>query len=107
MKSIYSKIFYAAAVAIIIAALLIMLVFVPESEAQNFSTQEYSPSRFAVISAEVNVLTPDMNVSRHTQHLLMRVDTVTGRTWLLQVNVAGGNEPRVRTAVWHETGARK
>jgi hypothetical protein len=42
-----------------------------------------------------------------TQHMMLRVDTVTGRTWLLQVNVAGGNEPHLRTAVWRETGTKQ
>lgn len=107
MRKRYMKFLYAAAVTVLITALLIMLVFIPESDAQSNSSQEYFPSRFAVIAAEVNVMTPDMGGRDATQNILMRVDTATGRTWILQVNVAGGNDPRVRAAVWHETGFRR
>jgi hypothetical protein len=107
MRRIFMKFFYFIAVAVMIAALLIILAVIPSSNAQNDTTQEYHPSRFAVIAAEVNVLTPDMGGRNATQHMMLRVDTVTGRTWLLQVNVAGGNEPHLRTAVWRETGTKQ
>ena len=38
------------------------------------------------------------------QSVVLKMDTMTGKAWILQVQVMGGNEPKVRTSSWHEVG---
>ena len=101
------KKFYLAAIAVIvIIALLLWVMFIPESDAQNVSTQGFNPSRFAIINAVVNVNSPEMGGLDNTQTVLVKIDTATGRAWILQMDVAGGNSPRLRSSSWHEVGIK-
>ena len=93
-------ILYSAAV--IIAGIILALILIPAVNAQTGNTQDYNENRFAVIAAGINVLSPQMSSRTYIQNVMLKIDTVSGRAWLLQVEVAGGNEPRIRNARWHE-----
>ncbi len=96
------------AIAVAVAAVILLLIwFIPSGNAQNGNSQEYHSGRFVIIAAPVNVLSPQMGGSSNTQEVIVKLDTVTGRSWILQLDVAGGNEPKVRSSSWHELGVRR
>ena len=64
------------------------------------TTQGYSPARFALFSAEINVAAQQFINDRHTQKVLARIDTQTGEIAILQLQVSGINNPTVRSASW-------
>jgi hypothetical protein len=92
------------ACAVFAAIFLLMMVFIPSSTAQNANSQDFSPSRYVVVAADINVLSPQMGNSGKIQSVMLKLDTVTGKSWILQVHVMGGNDPKVRYSSWHEVG---
>ena len=100
------KPFYLSILTIAALIALVTILLLPSGNAQSSNSQEFIPSRFVITAAEINVLSPQMNGSHATQNVLVKMDTVTGRSWILQLEVAGGNEPRVRTSAWRELGFR-
>ena len=100
MKKYYVIGAFAAAAAIF----LLMLVLIPSLTAQNANSQDFTPSRYVVVAADVNVLSPQIGNSGKIQSVMLKLDTVTGRSWILQVHVMGGNDPKVRYSSWHEVG---
>lgn len=101
------KKFYFAAVAVIAAAVAAVVFAIPEASAQSGNSQEFVKERFVLVAAQVNVFSPEMGAANDTQYVMVRMDTVTGRSWILQLDVAGGNAPKVRRSVWHELGFRQ
>ena len=91
---------------IVIIALLLMAVFIPETGAQSGNSQEFSPSRYVVLSAEIDVDSLQMGESRDPRKVIVRMDTVSGKTWVMQLGVTGGNDPKIRSSSWHEIGTR-
>ena len=94
------KKFYLIAAA---AAIIITLLMLPNAvSGQNSNSQQFVPSRFAVIAAQINVFSKKMGGEHNTQFVMLKLDTFTGRTWLLQLDVAGGNDPKIRNSAWLE-----
>lgn len=91
-----------------IAAVMILaavsLFFIPESKARENNSQDFTPSRFIIVASPINVISPQMGDRNQTYNVMVKMDTVTGRTWILQLDVSGGNEARVRRSTWLETG---
>lgn len=83
---------------------LLSIILIPKAVAQNANSQDFSPSRYVVVAADVNVLSPQMGSSGKLQSVMLKLDTITGRAWILQIHVIGGNEPKIRQSSWHEVG---
>jgi hypothetical protein len=92
--------------AAVIATILLLTLLIPSGRAQSSDSQEYHPSRYVIVAAPINVLSPGMGAGHDTQYVMVKMDTVTGKTWILQLDVAGGNNPKVRASSWHELGSR-
>lgn len=90
----------------IIATIALLTLLIPSGKAQSSNSQNYQPSRYVIVAAQINVLSPRMGADRDTQYVMVKMDTVTGKTWILQMDVAGGNNPKVRSSSWHELGSR-
>ena len=98
------KYYVIGAFAAVTAIFLLMLALIPSLTAQNANSQDFTPSRYVVIAADVNVLSPQMGNSGKIQSVMLKLDTITGKAWILQVHVMGGNDPKVRYSSWHEVG---
>ena len=63
------------------------------------TTQAFTPNRFALEAAEVNVkqLRPE---GKCRQKMLFKIDTLTGQVWVLQVSSIGQVNPHVTEAAW-------
>ena len=70
--------------------------------AQNDTTQDFQQSRFALLSAELNIsnITGSGGISNNVQKSVLKLDTKTGEVWVLQLTVNGTGDPTVRSAVW-------
>lgn len=90
----------------IIATIALLTLLIPSGKAQSSNSQNYQPSRYVIVAAQINVLSPRMGADHDTQYVMVKMDTVTGKTWILQMDVAGGNNPKVRSSSWHELGSR-
>ena len=90
----------------IIATIALLTLLIPSGKAQSRNSQNYQPSRYVIVAAQINVLSPRMGADHDTQYVMVKMDTVTGKTWILQMDVAGGNNPKVRSSSWHELGSR-
>ncbi len=90
----------------IIATIALLTLLIPSGKAQSSNSQNYTPSRYVIVAAQINVLSPRMGADHDTQYVMVKMDTVTGKTWILQMDVAGGNNPKVRSSSWHELGSR-
>jgi len=89
---------------VMIIILILLSLMIPLCNAQVGNSQEYSPSRYVIVAAQVNVISPGINGSHDTQYVLVKLDTLTGKSWILQLDVAGGDAPRVRQSAWKELG---
>ncbi len=67
--------------------------------ADGGDTQGFSPARFALVEGEINVSMLQQG-GDNTQKVMMKIDTVTGQVWVLQLTVAASNDPQVNRAVW-------
>ena len=88
----------------IIATIALLTLLIPSGNAQSSNSQNYQPSRYVIVAAQVNVISPGINGSHDTQYVLVKLDTLTGKSWILQLDVAGGDAPRVRQSAWKELG---
>ena len=70
--------------------------------ARAADTQTFTPARYVIVAAEVDValIQNDANVPGGPRKILLRMDTVTGEVWILQLGIFGGNDPRVTAASW-------
>lgn len=66
------------------------------------TTQNYTPSRYALLEADVNIsnVMNSGGLNNNVQKTVLKVDTLTGRVWVLQLAVNGTGDPTVRSAVW-------
>lgn len=101
------KKFYFAGIAVIAAVVIMIAAAIPSLLAQSGNSQEYSRERFVLVAAQVNVFSPEMGARNESQYVMVKMDTLTGRSWILQLDVAGGNEPKVRHSSWQELGFRR
>ena len=93
--------------AVVIAALVFMAILIPETGAQTDNSQSFTPSRYVVMAADIDVDSLQVGAAPASRRFVVKMDTVTGRTWLLQVGMTGGNDPRIRSTSWHEVGGRR
>ena len=92
--------------AAVIAAAMLTLTAVMHVTKLNASptlpvnTQNYTPSRYAIAAAEINVAVLQSSGSSNVRKVLVRLDSVTGKLHILQMSVRGDNNPQVLSAVW-------
>lgn len=70
------------------------------SPAMPVSTQSFSPARYALAAAEINVANLQSPGIACTRKVLVRLDSVSGKVQILQLSVRGDNDPTVLSAVW-------
>ena len=65
-------------------------------------TQLFTPARYALVAAKVDTasLQPGTGGPTGRRQVLVKLDTVSGRCWVLQLAVAGANNPTVIGASW-------
>ena len=73
------------------------------SQTMPVTTQEFSPSRYALAAAEINVANLQGGGKACTRKVLVRMDSVTGKAQILQMSVRGDGDPTVLSAVWAST----
>ncbi len=67
----------------------------------NGNSQGFTPSRYAVVAAEIDVSMPQTaGINGNPRKVLVRLDTHSGAVSILQLSVAGINNPAVRSASW-------
>ena len=78
------------------------LLWATKTNAAEADTQQFTPARYVIVAAEVNValIQNDANGGAGTRKVLLKMDTVTGEVWILQLGIFGGNDPRVTSASW-------
>ena len=67
--------------------------------ADGNSTQLYSPSRYVLMAAEINVSSLQETMP-NTRKVLLQADTATGRCWVLELTVPGAGNFNVSNAKW-------
>lgn len=73
--------------------------FTHKAEAAGDSTQGYTPARFALLAARLNV--SSMSISGdNTRQVIVRADTATGQCWILELTVPGEGSFKVLQGVW-------
>ena len=88
-----------ATAAIAAAAAAAIHFGITSAGAADNSTQNYSPSRFALLSAQINVSSDEGGIS-NTRQVMVRADTLTGQCWILELKVYGYQNFRVANANW-------
>lgn len=70
--------------------------------AQNSGTAAYIPSRFALMQGTLSVSNTvnSGGLNNNIQQCILKLDTRTGETWVLQLAVGGTGDPTVKSAVW-------
>ncbi|MBS1369503.1 MAG: hypothetical protein HPZ91_06040 [Lentisphaeria bacterium] len=85
------------------AALLAVgvLTSLPAQADNSGNSQLFNPGRYALVAAEVNVNSLQQGVSNE-QQVVLKIDTVTGKVWVLQLRSAGVNDARIDNATWKQ-----
>lgn len=88
--------------AVFIAAAAVAAIFCCYLGAQGAGTQDYTPSRYALMQGSLSVsnIVNSGGVSNNVQQCILKLDTRTGDVWVLQLAVNGTGDPTVRSAVW-------
>ena len=91
LRSAMPRLLFAAAAAVPAAAL-----------GGSADTQNFIPARYALVAAEIDAasLQPGTGGSTGKRRVLVKLDTATGRCWVLQLQVAGAQNPQVLAANW-------
>ena len=65
-------------------------------------TQTFTPARYALVAAEIDAATlqPGAGGPTGRRRVLVKLDTATGRCWVLQLQIAGADDPQVLAANW-------
>ena len=97
-----SIIFRGAVLVVLLLAVSAFIALYPADadDTMPVSTQNFSPSRFALAAAEINIANPQSPGIKTTQKALFRIDSVTGEVSVLQMSIRGNNDPTVQSAVW-------
>lgn len=96
-------IFFRGAILVILLLLLSAVAALYPADADDVmpvTTQNFSPARFALAAAEINIANPQSPGISTTQKALFRIDSVTGEVSVLQMAVRGNNDPTIQSAVW-------
>ena len=85
-----------------LALIAAAILWATETNAAEADTQQFTPARYVIVAAEVNValIQNDADGGAGTRKVLLKMDTVTGEVWILQLGIFGGNDPRVTSASW-------
>ncbi len=89
-----------ATAAIAAAAAAAIHFGVSSAGAADNSTQNYTPSRFALLAAQINVASDEGGTPYNTRQVMVRADTLTGQCWILELKVFGYQNFRVANASW-------
>ena len=86
----------------VLLAAAAVLLFIRHLAAENTTTQEVVPARYALLEASVNVssVLNSGNFDQGIQKTVLKIDTRTGQVWVLQLAVNGVGDPTVCSAVW-------
>lgn len=69
--------------------------------ADNGNSQTFQLSRYALVAAEADAAMPALaDGNSTTRKVVMRINTVTGETDILQFGVAGFDDPTITNASW-------
>ena len=97
---------FIAAVSFVIVTILLGIAGITKlhaSQPMQVNTQEYSPSRDALAAADITVANLQGGGRACTRKVLVRIDSVTGNTQILQMSIRGDGDPTVLAAVWAPT----
>lgn len=95
-----------AAVSIAIVLVLLGITGITKLQASQtmpVTTQGFTPARYALAAAEINVANLQGGGRACTRKVLIRMDSVTGKAQILQMSVRGDGDPTVLSAVWAPT----
>ena len=76
------------------------LLFIPISSEAGNSTQTFTPARYALTDAEIDVSIAVPHGPVKEQKVMFKLDSVTGDVWVLQLTVTGQNDPSFAAANW-------
>jgi len=85
-----------------LASLCAVSAALPLAAGGGADTQLFTPARYALVAAEVDTasLQPGTGGPTGRRQVLVKLDTVSGRCWVLQLAVAGADNPTVIGASW-------
>ena len=89
------------AAAVLVAAGI--LTSLPAQADSSSDSQLFNAGRYALVAAEVDVQTLQQGISNE-QQVVLKIDTVTGKTWVLEITSGGANNPEINTATWTSVG---
>lgn len=88
------------AISAVAAAFAAIIHFsISSAGANDNTTQNYSPNRFALLAGEINVSSNEGGAPS-TRRVMLRTDTATGQCWILVLQVYGYQNFRVANASW-------
>ena len=87
----------------VLAAAGLAVCFYPAGSRADSTTQVFTPARYALSSAEIDVSISVPNGPVQEQKVMFKMDTVTGDVWVLQLSVQGQNDPAFAAANWVKT----
>jgi hypothetical protein len=91
-------------IAATVAALALSGAWAVKTHASENNSQLFTPARYALVAAEVDVALLQGAGSAgkgHSRQAVFKLDSLTGEVWVLQMEIMGGNDPKVTNANWH------
>ena len=76
-----------------------VLTSLPAQADSSSDSQLFNAGRYALVAAEVDTLTLQQGVGNE-QQVVLKIDTVTGQVWVLQITSGGPNNAQVTNATW-------
>ncbi|MBQ9089130.1 MAG: hypothetical protein IJY46_10180 [Lentisphaeria bacterium] len=85
--------------AVLIVTALVTWLLATRLNASDNPVQNYTPSRFVLLSAELNVSSLQTAVP-NTRKVVIQSDTVTGQCWVLELMIPSTGNFHVASARW-------
>lgn len=85
------------AAAVLVAAGI--LTSLPVQADSSNDSQLFNAGRYALVAAEVDVQTLQQGINNE-QQVVLKIDTVTGQVWVLQITSGGSSNPQINSASW-------
>ena len=85
---------------VVLIVIVLAAVYYPAAVNADNTTQIFTPARYALNSAEIDVSISVPNGPVQEQKVMFKIDTVTGDVWVLQLSVEGQNDPSFAAANW-------
>ena len=98
----YSSFLWMIIISATLSATATVIAFFParvKAQPAQTTTQMYTPARFALELAEINV-TMQQPYGNNTQKLLFKLNTATGEVWALQISTISITNPQILSAGW-------